>query len=135
MCSAVTMAHSKPPYPKLKGGTYASRTSSNINDLYDDKNVIIVRIRKRNDDSTTQFDDSTCESILQMLNINISNDTVAAQYLYDKGEHLVEIWLQPHKVAQGFANETTKNINEDFSIINVKPAHSKKSPLWFWVSP
>ena len=129
------MAHSKPPYPKLKGGTYASRTSSNINDLYDDKNVIIVRIRKRNDDSTTQFDDSTCESILQMLNINISNDTVAAQYLYDKGEHLVEIWLQPHKVAQGFANETTKNINEDFSIINVKPAHSKKSPLWFWVSP
>ena len=67
--------------------------------------------------------------MLNKLNINVSSDTIGAQYLYDKGDDLVEIWLLPHRTAQAFTSDIVKPINSDFSIISVRPALSKEVSL------
>ena len=110
------------------GGTYASRAGSKTSDLYEDRNVIIVRVRKTSEEVRSQFKDTICELVLQKLNITI-NDTVGAQYLYDKGDDIVEIWLLPHKSAQAFTSDSTKQLNSEFSIVSVRPALTQETSL------
>ena len=75
----VKMKHPGMPHDK-GGGTYASKASKTIpTTVYEDRNVIIVRIRKNNDQAKVNFSDSICELVLQKLNINVESDTIGAQ--------------------------------------------------------
>ena len=111
----------KPSTTDKSGGTYASRVASNAkSEIYKDRNVILVRVRKISDNTNSTFDDHICELVLQKLKINIDTDTIGAQYLYDKGDDLVELWLQPHKSAQALTSDTIKELNSDFLIVSVQ---------------
>ena len=128
------MAQAKPPDIK-GGGSYASKFSTTNQDVLDDKNVILVRIRKTSDDTSISFDDSICKLALDLLSINVMNDTIGAQYLYDRGDHVVEIWLQPHRIAQSFSNDQVRQLNMNFEIISVKPALAKDVSLMILGAP
>ena len=59
----------------------------------------------------------------------MTSDTVGAQYLYDKGDDLIEIWLLPHRTAQAFTSDSVIPLNDDFSVVSVRPAMSKEVSL------
>ena len=128
------MAQAKPPNTK-GGGSFASKFSTTNQDVLDDKNVILVCIRKTNDDNLISFKDSICKLALDILSINVMNDTIGAQYLYDRGDHVVEIWLQPHRMAQSFSNDQVRQLNMNFEIVSVKPALAKDVSLMILGAP
>ena len=90
--------------------------------------MILVRIKPRREDSKATFDDSICQIALNILSIDVSRDTIDAPYLYDRGDHIVKIWLQKHRLAQAFFNDQTCIINDDFEINSAKPAQAKDVP-------
>ena len=88
----------KPPGmpPDKGGGSYASRVSKTItNSEYEDRNVIVIRLRKTNEQAKASLNDDICDLVLKKLNISVSNDTIGAQYLYDKGDELIDDLAAP----------------------------------------
>ena len=128
------MAQAKPPDIR-GGGSYASKITPKSQDILDDKNVILVRIKPRRDEPKASFDDSICQLALNMLSIDVTRDTIGAQYLYDRGDHIVEVWLQKHRLAQAFSSDQTRIIDDDFEIISVKPAQAKDVSLMVLGAP
>ena len=103
------MPDAESPDPKKSSGTYASKLSSNTNDLYDDRNLILVHVRKMHDRVNTNFDDNICQLALNILSINIANNTIGAQYLYDKVDTILRDMSSTAQDCPYFLQQSRKN--------------------------
>ena len=83
-------AETRPPDPS---DSYADRTRHNGPDL-EDRNVLIVRVRKTAAALNRHFDDEVCELMCRIIGVKPVQDTVGCQYLMDRGDIVVEIWLK-----------------------------------------
>ena len=119
------MAQAKPPDI---GDTYASRTKT-VNDELEDRNVLIVRVRKTNLAMNRQFDDSVCEIMCKIIGIKPIHDTIGCQYLMDRGDIVIEIWLKEDIQASKFSSDMWREICLGFDIISVHPALSREVTL------
>ena len=68
--------------------SYANRAKQSGPDL-EDRNVLIVRVRKSAAASSRQFDDSVCEIMCKIIGVKPIHDTVGCQYLMDCGDIVV----------------------------------------------
>ena len=73
-----------------KGGgpTYADMTKEPQSDL-EDRNVLIIRVRKSPEARNRFFDDSICEKMCQIIGVVPIRDTLGCQYLMDRGDVIV----------------------------------------------
>ena len=95
------MERTKPPDIKQ---TYAAMTRT-TKDPLEDRNVLLVRVRKTQEAANRFFDDSVCEVMCRIMGIKPITDTVGCQYLTDKGDILIEIWLKDNIQASKFASD------------------------------
>lgn len=108
--------------------SYASRAKQVGPDL-EDRNVLIVRVRKSAAASNRLFDDSVCEIMCKIIGVKPIIDTVGCQYLMDRGDIVVEIWLKENIQASKFSSDLWREICPGFDIVSVHPALAKEVTL------
>lgn len=118
-------AETRPPDPS---DSYAHRTRQSGPDL-EDRNVLIVRIRKSSAALNRNFDDSVCEIMCRIIGVRPIQDTIGCQYLMDRGDVIVEIWLKENIQASRFSSDIWREICPGFDIVSVHPALSKEVTL------
>ena len=111
-----------------KSNSYANRAKSNGMDL-EDRNVLIVRVRKTSVASSRHFDDSVCEVMCRIIGIKPIQDTIGCQYIMDRGDVIIEIWLKDNIQALKFSSDIWREICPGFDIVLVHPALSKEVTL------
>ena len=121
-------AETRPPDPPNPSNSYANRTRPSETEL-EDRNVLIVRIRKTNLPSSRHFDDEVCEAMCRIIGVKPIQDTVGCQCTMDRGDVIVEIWLKDHIQASKFSSDIWREICPGFDIVSAHPALSKEVTL------
>ena len=118
-------AETRPPDPR---NSYANMAKQNGPDL-EDRNVLIVRVRKTQAALNRHFDDSVCEIMCRVIGVKPIQDTIGCQYLMDRGDVVIEIWLKENIQASKFSSDIWREICPGFDIVSVHPALSKEVTL------
>ena len=92
-------------------------------------NVLVIRVKKSQEARERNFEDKICEKLFELIGIYPERDTIGCQYLYEKGDIVIEIWLKEHIQAEKFSSDQQREICPGFTIFSVHPAMSREISL------
>ena len=118
--AATTMASAEPPD---KGRSYAARTKSTFSD-FEDRNILILKVRKSPSALERQFDDTICEQLCKLIGIRPVTDTIGCQYVQERSEIVIEMWLKDELQASRFSSDIWREICPGFDLVSCHPASS-----------
>ena len=114
--------------PPDKGKSYAQWTKPIQND-YEDKNILIIKVKKTNAAKDRQFDDEICEQLCKLLGIRPVIDTLGCQYIHERNGVTVDILLKDEIQAARFSTDVWREICPGFDLLLCHPASSKEVSL------
>ena len=114
--------------PPDKGKSYAQSTRPLVNE-FDDKNILIIKVKKTPTAKDRHFDDAICEQLCKLLGIRPATDTLGCQYVSERNGTTIEILLKDDIQAARFSTDVWKEICPGFDLISCHPASSKEVSL------